>query len=88
MNLPQVQVMSRRGCCLCEDAEDVVQLVADKGLCRHEVIDVDLELELAARFGSDVPVLLIDGMVSMKHHIDQAELEDRLNLYLKERNKC
>ena len=80
--------MSRRGCCLCEDAEQVARLVADKGLCKLEVIDVDRELELAARFGADVPVLLIEGAVSMKHRIDQAELEDSLNLYLKEFKKC
>jgi len=80
--------MSRRGCCLCEDAEQIARLVAAKGLCQLEVIDVDMELELAARFGADVPVLLIEGAVSMKHCIDQAELEDSLNLYLKEFKKC
>ncbi len=88
MNLPQVQVMSRRGCCLCEDAEKVARLVAAKGLCRLEVVDVDMELELAARFGADVPVLLIEGAVSMKHRIVQKELEESLNLYLKEFKRC
>jgi hypothetical protein len=80
--------MSRKGCCLCEDAEAIARFVADKGLCRFEVIDVDRELELAARFGADVPVVLIEGVVSMKHRISQAELEERLNLLMKEQRKC
>jgi len=80
--------MSRRGCCLCEDAEEVARLVAEKGLCRLEVSDVDMELELAARFGADVPVLLIEGAVSMKHRIDQTELEESLNLFMKEFRRC
>ena len=88
MSLPQVQVMSRKGCCLCEDAEVVTRLVAEKGLCTLEVIDVDRELELAARFGADVPVLLIEGAVSMKHRISQTELEERLNLLMKEQRRC
>jgi len=80
--------MSRKGCCLCEDAEVVVRLVAERGLCHFEVIDVDRELELAAIFGADVPVLLIDGAVSMKHRVDQKELEERLSLFIKEQEKC
>ena len=88
MSLPQVQVMSRQGCCLCEDAEMIARFVAEKGLCRLEVIDVDGELELAARFGADVPVLLIEGAVSMKHRINRTELEERLNLLMKEQRKC
>lgn len=80
--------MSRKGCCLCKDAEVAARFVAEKGLCRLEVIDVDRELELAARFGADVPVLLIEGVVSMKHRIGRTELEERLNLLMKEQRKC
>jgi len=88
LSLLQVQVMSRKGCHLCEDAEVVVRDIAEKGLCTFEVIDVDRELELAARFGADVPVILIEGDVSMMHHIDQGELEERLNLLMKECRTC
>ena len=88
MSLPRVQVMSRRGCCLCEDAEAVARFVAEKGLCRFEVVDVDREPELAVRFGADVPVLLIEGVVSMMHRINQTELEERLNRLMKEQRRC
>ncbi len=62
-----------------------------KGLCSLdmiEVIDVDQTLELAVKYGADVPVLLIDGVVKMKHVINQAELEEALTMLPKESVKC
>lgn len=62
-----------------------------KGLCSLdmiEVIDVDQTLELAVKYGADVPVLLIDGVVKMKHVINQAELEEVLPMLPKESVKC
>ncbi|MES0370989.1 MAG: glutaredoxin family protein [Mariprofundaceae bacterium] len=83
--------MSRKACCLCEDAEAALFRAVEKGLCPSEtveVIDVDCKLELAARYGADVPVLLIDGVVKMKHVINQSELEETLMLLFKESVKC
>lgn len=80
--------MSRKACCLCEDAEAAALQVAAKGLCSLEVVDVDAELELAARYGADVPVLLVDGAVKMKHFIRQAALEEMLMLLSKENETC
>jgi len=67
--------MSRKGCCLCEDAEAAALQAQEKGLCRIEVIDVDTDLELAARYGMDVPVLLVDGVEMLKHEIRPEQLE-------------
>jgi len=47
----------------------------DMGLCSLEIIDVDSELELAVRYGVDVPVLLINGTEMMKHVIDSEQLK-------------
>ena len=83
--------MSRKACCLCEDAEAALLQAVEKGLCpveMIEVIDVDEQLELAARYGADVPVLLIDGVVKMKHVISQSALEEALMMLSKESIKC
>lgn len=72
--LPVVELMSRKGCCLCEDAEVVVRQLEGEALCRVRITDVDHELALAARYGADVPVLLIDGVERMKHRIGVDEL--------------
>jgi len=83
--------MSRKACCLCENAEAALFRAVEKGLCTFEmveVVDVDHKLELAARYGADVPVLLIDGVVKMKHEINQTELEEALMILSKESLKC
>jgi len=71
--------MSRKGCCLCEDAEVAARQFEQRGLCRLEVIDVDHDLALAARYGADVPVLLVDDEEKLKHHIGTNELAELLS---------
>ena len=39
-----------------------------------EVRDVDADPLLKRRYGLDVPVLLLDGTVVCRHHLDEAEL--------------
>jgi hypothetical protein len=39
-----------------------------------EVVDVDSDPQLRRRHGLDVPVLLLDGMVVCRHHLDREEL--------------
>jgi len=79
MALPELRLMSRKACCLCEDAYRVAEGLAARGLCRLEVIDVDHDIELARLYGMDVPVLLINGEVRFKHRVTADELEPALN---------
>ena len=78
VSLPHLQLLSRRGCCLCDEAAPVVQRVAAAGLCSWERVDVDRDKALLLRYGNDVPVLLIDGVEWCRHRIDAAQLRDRL----------
>ncbi|HXH72912.1 MAG TPA: glutaredoxin family protein [Mariprofundaceae bacterium] len=78
MTLPHVQVMSRRECCLCEDAKEIVAAQAESGLCTWEVIDVDRDKALLVRYGMDVPVLLIDGRQAFMHRVAADELRSAL----------
>lgn len=59
---------SRRGCHLCETAEDL--LAAWR--CAVEVIDVDADAVAAATYGHRVPVLVRDGAVVMEGRFDDA----------------
>jgi glutaredoxin len=54
-----MRLFTRRGCRLCEEAEDMLA-----GLGHHaEIIDVDAAADAASRYGLRVPVLEIDGLV-------------------------
>jgi len=78
--LAHVQVMSRRECCLCDDAKQIVADVAEQGLCTWETVDVDTDKALLVRYGKDVPVLLIDGKKRFEHHVGAQELRDALKV--------
>jgi len=39
-----------------------------------QVVDVDSDPELQRRYGLHVPVLLLDGTVVCRHHLDAPEL--------------
>jgi len=80
--------MSRKGCCLCEDAEAAALQMVEKGLCTLTIEDVDRDLGLAARYGVDVPVLLLDGSEIMKHEIRAEPLEALLRSVIEESKSC
>ena len=81
MNRPHFRLMSRSNCCLCEDAKEAVDAIANQGLCSWEIVDVDRDKALLVRFGLDVPVLLNNDEIVLKHHITI----DALKGYLAER---
>ena len=61
---------TRRGCHLCEEAEDLLATWR----CRVDVIDVDADAATAAAYGDRVPVLLRDGSVVMEGRFDEPRL--------------
>ncbi|MDQ6967958.1 MAG: glutaredoxin family protein [Mariprofundaceae bacterium] len=75
MTIPVLQLMSRKACCLCEDAESILANFVAQGRCYLEVLDVDQDVALAARYGMDVPVLLLNKKVLCMHRIEQQDIE-------------
>jgi hypothetical protein len=45
-----------------------------------DVLDVDSDAELVRRYGLNVPVLLLDGIVVCRHRLDVPELKRLLRL--------
>ena len=68
------RLYSRRGCHLCERAEDVVAAI----LPGADVVDVDGAPDLLVRYGTRVPVLEADGVVVVEGRFDELELMRRL----------
>ena len=57
----KVEVISRRGCHLCEVAEEIVRDVQQEVPFELEVMFVDGDVELESKYGEEVPVTLING---------------------------
>jgi thiol-disulfide isomerase/thioredoxin len=67
---------SRPGCHLCEDMKAVVQRVADAAGApiKVEEIDISADADLEARYGLEIPVLLVDGRKAAKYRVTEGEL--------------
>ncbi len=58
---PQVTLLTRQGCHLCEAARQTVHRVTSElGLGFHEV-DVDEHPDLKARHDTEIPVVMVNG---------------------------
>ena len=78
MAVPHIQLMSRRECCLCDEAKAVVDSLSKAGFCSWETVDVDRDKGLMVRYGMDVPVLLVDGREIFRHRVNETGLKDCL----------
>ncbi len=74
----RVTLISRRDCHLCEEMAAVVEAAAAAHPFELEVLDVDGDPDLIARYSERVPVLLIDGEEAFTYRVTRAELLGRL----------
>jgi len=73
-----LRIYSRPGCHLCDDMKAVVEpLVRELGATLEEV-DISGDPDLEARFGTEIPVLFINGRKAFKYRVTARELRQRL----------
>lgn len=70
----KIVLYSRRGCHLCERAEDMLAAHA----AEIALVDVDASADLTREFGTRVPVVEVDGRVVLEGNFEERELLARL----------
>jgi hypothetical protein len=75
-----VVLYGRDGCCLCDDARDVLLRVRDRHPFVLEDRDIDLDEALLRAYLERIPVVTIDGVEQFELFVDEAELERRLDI--------
>lgn len=75
---PRVTIYSRKGCHLCEVVEEKVRRAAGEVEFEWEVIDIDTDAELKARYGWEIPVVAIDGHDVFGHAMDYGAFVERV----------
>lgn len=65
---------SRPGCHLCDDMKAAIARVAREIPLMLEEIDISSDPALEARYGLEIPVLLVDGRKAAKYRLTDAEL--------------
>jgi hypothetical protein len=71
-------IYSRPGCHLCDEMKAIVRRVARAMPLTVEEIDISTDPALEARYGLEIPVLLIDGKKAAKYRIGEDELKSVL----------
>lgn len=73
-----LELMTRGGCHLCEEMKEAIAEAA-RGIAIHlREVDISMDPELERRFGSDIPVLFVNGSKAFKHRATVRELRKRL----------
>jgi len=74
-SVPVLELITKTGCHLCDDARTVVGAVAAELNLPWTEKKIDGDAELTARFGEEIPVVLVDGVQRDFWHIDPVRLE-------------
>lgn len=80
--MSRLTIYSKPGCHLCDEMKAVVErvLANHKGSphVKLDIVDISTNAELDARYGPEIPVLMVDGKQAAKYRITEEELERRL----------
>lgn len=77
--MTRLTLVSRRYCHLCDEMALALQPLADEFGVAVDIVDVDDDRELEARYGELVPVLLHQGVELCHYFLDVAEVRASLS---------
>jgi glutaredoxin len=74
-----VVIYGRDGCCLCEQALEVLERIRATRPFALEQRDIEDDERLLAAYLERIPVVTIDGVEAFELFVDESELERRLD---------
>jgi glutaredoxin len=75
---PLVTLYTRKGCCLCDEAKQVLAQARVRADFDYEEFDIDAEPDLVRRYNDEVPVIAINGVKAFKYKVDMKEFLKKL----------
>jgi glutaredoxin len=75
-----VVLYGRGGCCLCDDARQVLERVRRRRAFVLQERDIDRDDMLLRAYLERIPVVTIDGVEAFELFVDEAEFERRLDM--------
>jgi glutaredoxin len=77
--MTEVTLYGKAGCCLCDDAKQVIEQVRGRRPFDYTEVDVSLDPVLHARYGERIPVVAVNGDEAFELGLSAAELENLLD---------
>ncbi len=75
---PRVTLYTRAGCCLCDEAKQVLNAVRRRAGFELKEVDIDADPELRRLYNDEVPVIAINGRKAFKYRVSEPELLKKL----------
>ena len=76
--MTRVTLYTRAGCCLCEEAKQVLRAARASAAFEFDEIDIDRHPEWLPLYNEEVPVIAIDGRKAFKYQVSMDEFLKRL----------
>lgn len=76
--MPLVELYTRAECCLCDVAKAAIERVRAAQPFELRVIDIDGDPRLAALYGWEIPVVVVDGRKHAKLRLDERRFAERI----------
>lgn len=73
--MTRVTLYGKPGCCLCDEAREVVATVRETMPFDLEEVDVSLDPVLHDRYGERIPVVAVDGRDALELRVEAVALE-------------
>ncbi len=70
-----VVLYGREGCCLCDDAREILQRVRARTAFELREFDIETDAAVHRAYLERIPVVTIDGVEAFEFFVDEAELE-------------
>jgi glutaredoxin len=74
----RIEIYSRPGCHLCDDAKAVIEPFSRRYPLELTVTNVDSSPDLRAAYGTEIPVIMINGTEAFRHRVDPRDFERKL----------
>ena len=74
----RIDIYSRPGCHLCDEAKAVVEPLREQYPMVLRTINVESSADLVNRYGSEIPVVFINGEEAFRQRVVRTELERKL----------
>lgn len=80
---PHVILYTKPGCHLCEDAKREIERADCAGLYTYEEINILSDPELQRRYGTEIPVITINGTHAFKYRLTAADFRQAIQRFAK-----
>lgn len=73
-----IEIYSRPGCHLCDQARAVIEDFRRIYSMTFRTVNVETSADLEKRYGTDIPIVFLNGEEAFRHRVDRSELERKL----------